>query len=101
MNSVVNTPYGVGFPIRTYTDQSLLAAPRILSQRVTSFIASQCQGIHQMLLSCLILIRSQIFMNHSNLQRTGEGGSINVVGLTHLAPTIFGTIVVSRAYPET
>ena len=37
-----------GFPIRKFPDQSLLAAPRDLSQRATSFIASQCQGIHQM-----------------------------------------------------
>ena len=38
----------VGCPIRKSTDQSLLATPRGLSQRATSFIASQCQGIHQM-----------------------------------------------------
>ena len=38
----------VGFPIRKFPDQSLLATPRNLSQRATSFIASQCQGIHQM-----------------------------------------------------
>ena len=44
-----------GFPIRKSTDQSLLAAPRGLSQRATSFIASQCQGIHQMPLTRLIL----------------------------------------------
>src|ERR1035437_9997939 len=30
----------VGFPIRKYADQSLFAAPRVLSQRITSFIAS-------------------------------------------------------------
>jgi hypothetical protein len=37
----------VGFPIRRFPDQSLFAAPRDLSQRTTSFIASQRQGIHQ------------------------------------------------------
>ena len=37
-----------GFPIRKSTDQSLFAAPRGLSQRITSFIASYRQGIHQM-----------------------------------------------------
>ena len=37
---------GVGFPIRKSTDQSLLAAPRGLSQLTTSFIASWHQGIH-------------------------------------------------------
>ena len=35
-------------------DQSLLAAPHGLTQRATSFIASQCQGIHQMPLKRLI-----------------------------------------------
>ena len=34
-------------------DYSLLAAPHGLSQRVTSFIASQRQGIHQMPLETL------------------------------------------------
>jgi hypothetical protein len=38
----------VGFPIRKSSDQSLLATPRSLSQRATSFIASWRQGIHQM-----------------------------------------------------
>ena len=46
-------PIGVGCPIRISTDQSLLAAPRGFSQRATSFIASQCQGIHQMPLLAL------------------------------------------------
>ena len=36
-----------GFPIRKSPDQSLLAAPRGLSQLATSFIASYCQGIHR------------------------------------------------------
>jgi hypothetical protein len=44
----IRIPLRVGCPIRKCPDQSLLAAPRTLSQRATSFIASQCQGIHQM-----------------------------------------------------
>ncbi len=52
----------MGFPIRKSTDQSLLAAPHGLSQRATSFIASQCQGIHQMPLRRLI---------HSSRSRAG------------------------------
>ena len=39
-----------GFPIRKSADRSLFAAPRGLSQLVTSFIGSWCQGIHLMLL---------------------------------------------------
>ena len=44
---------GLGFPIRKSADQSLLTAPHSLSQRVTSFIASLYQGIHQMLFKTL------------------------------------------------
>jgi hypothetical protein len=46
----------VGFPIRKSADQSSFATPRGLSQRTTSFIASQRQGIHQMLLRHLIAL---------------------------------------------
>ena len=48
------TQYGPGFPIRISADQSLLATPRGFSQRATSFIASRCQGIHQVPLRRLI-----------------------------------------------
>ena len=34
-----------GFPIRKSPDQCVCATPRSLSQLVTSFIGSQCQGI--------------------------------------------------------
>ena len=44
---------GLGFPIRKSADQSLLTAPHSLSQRVTSFVASLYQGIHQMLFKTL------------------------------------------------
>ena len=36
-----------GFPIRIFTDQRLLAAPRNFSQLSTSFIASRCLDIHR------------------------------------------------------
>ena len=36
-----------GCPIRKFPDQSVLPAPRDLSQVTTSFIASVCQGIHR------------------------------------------------------
>ena len=44
----------VGCPIRKFMDQSLFPAPHDLSQGITSFIASCCQGIHQTPLSRLI-----------------------------------------------
>lgn len=54
MDSAAGDPIGPGFPIRTSADQSSLAAPHGFSQRVTSFIASVRQGIHQMLFKRLI-----------------------------------------------
>ncbi len=56
MYSLQDTSCEVGFPIRKFTDQSLFAAPRDLSQRTTSFIASQHQGIHRMPLRHLIAL---------------------------------------------
>jgi hypothetical protein len=46
------TAKAVGCPIRRSEDQQLLALPLGFSQRATSFIASRCQGIHQMPFSC-------------------------------------------------
>ena len=46
----------MGFPIRKSADQSLFAAPHGLSQRTTSFIASQRQGIHRIPLRHLIAL---------------------------------------------
>ena len=54
MYSAADDPKGPGFPIRKSTDQRVLAPPRGLSQRATSFIASVRQGIHQMPLKRLI-----------------------------------------------
>ena len=48
MNSDGDDPCGPGFPIRTFLDQCLLPTPQDFSQGATSFIASWCQGIHQM-----------------------------------------------------
>ena len=48
MNSAQDTLHRVGCPIRRSRDQRSLASPPGFSQRATSFIASQCQGIHQM-----------------------------------------------------
>ena len=57
--SPCDTAEAVGCPIRKSSDQSLLAAPQGLTQPVTSFIASQCQGIHQM------PFRHLITLNHT------------------------------------
>jgi hypothetical protein len=48
--------FKVGSPIRKSMDQSSFAAPHGLSQRITSFIACACQGIHQLPLFHLIVL---------------------------------------------
>ena len=58
----------LGCPIQTFPDQSLFSAPRNFSQSITSFIASYCQGIHQMPFSYLILLCvCEILKNHIHL----------------------------------
>ena len=52
------TKYQVGCPIQKSMDQSLFSAPHGLSQSITSFIASYCQGIHQTPFSRLIWSRN-------------------------------------------
>jgi hypothetical protein len=61
-----------GFPIRKFTDQSLFAAPRDLSQRTTSFIASQRQGIHRTPLRHLIALIAKA--RSSEPRRSAIGG---------------------------
>ena len=46
----------VGFPIRKSTDQIVCANPRSLSQLITSFIASESQGIPPALLHTSFMI---------------------------------------------
>jgi hypothetical protein len=56
-------------------DQSLFAAPHGLSQRITSFIACACQGIHQMPLFHLIVLIANahrlVAVLKENEQQTG------------------------------
>ena len=52
----ISQAFKVGFPIRISMDQSSFAAPHGFSQRITSFIACACQGIHQMPLRHLIVL---------------------------------------------
>ena len=58
----------MGFPIRKSLDQSSFAAPQGLSQRTTSFIASQRQGIHRMLLRHLIALVIDVRSDRQPLQ---------------------------------
>ena len=75
------TQYGrskVGFPIRRSLDQSSFAAPQGLSQRTTSFIASQRQGIHQMLLRHLIALMIDVRARSASRTAAGDHAPFTV-----------------------
>ncbi len=78
--SLAGTPYGVGCPIRKSPDQSLFAAPRRLSQRITSFIASCRQGIHRMPLRHLITLIINVHLFPAGAEHLRETRSISCVG---------------------
>ena len=59
MDSDSDTACAVGCPIRRSEDQRALAPPLGFSQRATSFIASRCQGIHQMPFMCRARAQTQ------------------------------------------
>ena len=65
-----------GCPIRRSSDQRVLPPPRSLSQGATSFIASRCQGIHQMPFSSLESPRSSIRKHTPHLQPKADGRSV-------------------------
>ena len=71
MNSDRDTPCGVGCPIRRSRDHRSLASPPGFSQRATSFIASQCQGIHQMPFSSRLITGIPVAGNAAQPPRTG------------------------------
>ena len=79
----------VGFPIRRFTDQRLFAAPRDLSQRTTSFIASQRQGIHRIplrhLIALIIDAHRSAAASSPSLRRTSLG-SIEKTSLLQTHP---------------
>ena len=76
----------VGSPIQKSMDQSLFSAPHGLSQSITSFIASYCQGIHQTPFSRLIWSRkSQMWLPPSASPT-----------LVHMAPLFRSKVILSR-----
>ena len=91
--------YGLGFPIRKSADQSLLTAPHSLSQRVTSFVASLYQGIHQMLFKTLdrtVHESSNRSDNHYyslkfNLEKVLKVQSVSWITLNKVLPYYLGS----------
>jgi hypothetical protein len=76
---VDNGSQKMGFPIQKFPDQSLFAAPRDLSQRTTSFIASQRQGIHRIPLRHLIVL--EIRKRTTRVQKSPSGAHAIVFDL--------------------
>ena len=74
--------FKVGCPIRRSMDQSSFAAPHGLSQRITSFIACACQGIHQLPLRHLIVL---IANAHPYLDLANLSFSLALEGVPNLA----------------
>ena len=72
-------------------DQSLFAAPHGLSQRITSFFACACQGIHQMPLRHLIVLIANAHLSAANaatpLPFTTERSKISSAYLFDDSPT--------------
>src|SRR4051794_16796643 len=82
----------VGFPIRKSSDQSLFAAPQGLSQRTTSFIASQRQGIHRMPLRHLIALMIDVRHSRDRTRISARAlGRTQVIRKTISIPNPLGT----------
>ena len=84
-----------GSPIRKSADRNLFAAPRSLSQLVTSFVGSWCQGIHSMLLfawtSADILLWISLFSRSLELLCiTFYSYFVRLAKLFIFYPTLFG-----------
>ena len=70
MYSVCNNHKWLGSPIRTSADQCLFTTPRSFSQCITSFFASDCQGIHQMPLPIAWFLQYKYFASAKYLYRS-------------------------------
>ena len=77
-----------GYPIRTFTDRSVFAAPRDLSQLITSFIACWHQGIHHVLLVAFDLSNFDIlkFLLAANGKSHLHADSANYFGSCNFLP---------------
>ena len=84
----------MGFPIRRSLDQSSFAAPQGLSQRTTSFIASQRQGIHRMLLRHLITLMIDV----RRLPSRSPSGGLTLIRKT-IAARSFDRALACRTHP--
>ena len=89
----------VGCPIRRSWDQGLFSAPPSLSQSITSFIASCCQGIHQTPFSRLIRSRRrQALLREARFKGLNPSRSSGRKSLTRAPPLGRGSAPVGGPY---
>src|SRR5205814_5167540 len=97
MNSDRDTRCRVGCPIRRSRDHRSLASPPGFSQRATSFIASQCQGIHQMPLLALDPRRFRKETPHKTAAHRGK--TPHAQAASHEDTSRIHPSLAARAYP--
>jgi hypothetical protein len=76
MDSVRDIHCWMGCPIRRSRDQRALASTPGFSQRATSFIASRCQGIHQMPLPQRLIAKTRRLQRQALIQMTDVRGQM-------------------------
>ena len=92
----------MGFPIRKSADQRLFAPPHGLSQRTTSFIASQRQGIHRIPLRHLIaLIINAHPSAEDRIVRTMRGRDRKTICFKHIREHCGHAMLTLVARPST
>ena len=74
---------GMGCPIRKSPDHRLFAPTRSLSQLVTSFIASESQGIHHAPLFTFLIIFTNCYSFSFSMSKNfyQKNGSVNIPGI--------------------
>ena len=85
----------MGCPIRISPDQRLFAPPRSFSQLVTSFFASESQGIHLSLLSNFYLI---VFVLELLFVQTHSRASLHYIVFSYVYLPSMSKIVNSRPW---
>ena len=84
----------VGFPIRKSTDQIVCANPRSLSQLITSFIASESQGIPPALLHTSFMIYNKINRKRmSTIKNSARCFNINKIYIITICQRTFNCLI--------
>ena len=86
----------MGCPIRTSPDQRLFAPPRSFSQLVTSFFASESQGIHHSLLLIFIVTFVLDYHLHNMIASCGDTLLVHLYKKQSVALIVFSLCISSQ-----